>query len=85
MDPVLIHCALHSRVQAAYGPSDSSPVAGSSAPVGCIPYGMLPAAVRQEVEGGALLVAALKRCMMKPRRSVHSDLDARYFLFLALI
>lgn len=81
----LINCALCSRTQAAYGPSDSSPEAGSSDPMGSIPNGMLPAAVRQEVEGGALLVAALTRCMMKPKRSVHSDLDARYYPFFALL
>lgn len=74
----LAHLTLSLRAQAAYGPQvDDTP--GSTPGGSSVPFGsILLAAARQEVEGGALLVAALTRCMLQPKRSAHSDLDLRY-------
>ena len=60
--------------QAAYGPLNES----GPTPATGIFDDLLPAAARQEVEGGTLLVAALTRYMWQSKHSAHPTLNTRY-------
>ena len=69
-------CVYHCPLQAAYGP-DAEEGLADVLPASIASDALLPAAARQEAEGGALLVAALTRCMRHSKGTDHQDLSSR--------